>query len=424
MMRTFLALLAMAIAASPLGAQTAASSNAARLGFAPDRIARIDRVLGEYVDSGRIAGAVVMVMRHGKAVYVGAAGMADREAGREMTPDAIFRIASQSKAVTSVAVMMLVEEGRIALSDPVSRWIPGYATALVATRSDSGRVLSPVKRPITIRDLLTHSAGISYGGDSLVREEYRAAGLGPAAGYGWYFADKGEPVCATIDRLATLPIVAQPGERFVYGYNTDILGCVIERVSGMSLAEFFQQRIFTPLGMKDTRFYLPLKDSLRLTAVYGAVEGKAVRADTGQRGQGHYLHGPRMNYSGGAGLVSTASDYARFLQMLLNGGILEGRRLLGPRTVTLMSTGQLGPDYGSEHAAFGLGFEVQKHPNEVGRYGSAGMYGWAGAYGTNFWIDPKEELVGVLMLQLMPRGDLDLAGKFRTLVYQALVDGR
>lgn len=418
-------LLLTAFVAAPLAAQTPAPSTPIQLGFAPDRLARIDRVLQEYVDSGRIAGAVVMVMRHGKVAYVRAAGMSDREAGRRMTTDALFRIASQSKAVTSVAVMMLVEEGRIALNDPVSRWIPGYADAKVVIRSDSGRVLTPVKRPITIRDLLTQSAGISYGGDSLVQQEYRAAGLGPAAGYGWYFADKHEPICTTIDRLATLPIVAQPGERFVYGYATDILGCVIERVSGKSLADFFQQRIFTPLGMKDTRFFVAPKDTLRLTTVYAAsAGGKSVRADTGQRGQGHYVSGPRTNYSGGAGLVSTASDYARFLQMLLNGGVLDGKRLLSPRTVRLMSTDQLGAVYGSESQAFGLGFEIQKRPNEMGRYGSVGMYGWGGAYATNYWIDPKEDLVGVLMLQLIPAGGLDLAGKFKTLVYQALIDGR
>jgi CubicO group peptidase (beta-lactamase class C family) len=154
------------------------------------------------------------------------------------------------------------------------------------------------------------------------------------------------------------------------------------------------------------------------------MDGKAVRADTGQRGQGHYVTGPRMDYSGGAGLLSTARDYARFLQMLLNGGTLDGKRLLSPRTVTLMSTDQLGAVYGNESAAFGLGFEIQKRPNEMGRYGSVGMYGWAGAYGTNYWIDPKEDLVGVLMIQLLPAGRLDLAGKFKTMVYQAMVDGR
>jgi CubicO group peptidase (beta-lactamase class C family) len=424
MLRRSLLLLA-ALITAPLAAQRPAPSTPAQLGFAPDRLARIDRVLGEYVDSGRIAGAVVLVMRHGKVAHLHAAGMSDREAGRPMTGDALFRLASMSKPVTSVAVMMLVEEGMIALSDPVSRWIPGFADARVASRSDSGRILTPVRRPITIRDLLTHSAGISYGTDSLVQQEYRAAGLGPAAGYGWYFADKPEGTCATIDRLAALPIVAQPGERFVYGYNTDILGCVVERASGIPFADFLERRIFAPLGMKETRFFIPPKDSLRLTTVYTRTpEGTLARADTGGRGQGAYLYGPRMNASGGAGLVGTVRDYARFAQMLLNGGTLEGNRLLGPRTVRLMTTDQLGAIYNSDSRGFGLGFEIQERPNEVGQYGSPGMYGWSGAYSTTFWIDPEEELVGVLLVQVLPRGRLDIAERFKTLVYQALVDRR
>jgi len=413
------------VAGAPLAAQSRATPTPASLGFSTERLARIDRVLHEYVDSGRVAGAVVMVMRRGQVAYVDAVGMADREAKRPMTPDALFRLASMTKAVTSVAVLMLVEEGRIALNDPVSRWIPGYADARVATRSDTGRVLTPVKRPITIRDLLTHSAGISYGTDSLVQGDYRAQGLGPAAGFGWYFADKAEGTCASIDRLATLPTVAQPGERFVYGYNTDILGCVVERVSGMPFADFLQRRLFTPLGMRDTRFFVEPKDSLRFTAVYTvASDGSLARADTGARGQGHYLQGPRMNTAGGAGLVGTARDYARFAQMLLNGGTLDGRRILSPRTVRLFTTDQLGPVYTVDGRGWGLGVEIHERPNEMGQYGSPGMYGWQGAYSTAFWVDPKEEMVGVMMVQVLPRGRLDLAERFKTLVFQALVDGR
>jgi CubicO group peptidase (beta-lactamase class C family) len=419
------ALLLAACAAAPLTAQSRPAPTPASLGFSQDRLGRIDNMLREYVDSGRVAGALGMVMRHGSVAYIDAVGMADREAGRRMSPDALFRLASMSKAVTSVAVMMLVEEGRIALNDPVSRWIPGYAKARVATQSDTGRVLTPVKRPITIRDLLTHSAGISYGTDSLVQADYRAQGLGPVAGYGWYFANKEEGICASIDRLATLPIVAQPGERFVYGYNTDILGCVVERATGVPFADFLQRGIFTPLGMKDTRFFVTPKDSLRLTAVYTvAPDGSLARADTGTRGQGHYLYGPRANASGGAGLVGTARDYALFSQMLLNGGALNGHRLLSPRTVRLMTTDQLGAVYNSDSRGFGLGFEIQERPNEVGQYGSVGMYGWSGAYSTTFWVDPQEDLVAVLLVQVLPRGRLDIAERFKTLVYQALVDGR
>jgi len=413
------------LVATPLVAQSRPASSPASLGFSSERLTRIDRVLREYVDSSRVAGAVVLVMRHGQVAYTDAVGMADREAKRPMTPDALFRLASMSKPVTSVAVLMLVEEGRIALGDPVSKWIPAYANAKVATRSDTGRVLTPVKRPITIRDLLTHSAGISYGVDSLVQADYRAQGFGPAAGYGWYFADKNEGTCASIDRLATLPIVAQPGEKFVYGYNTDILGCVVERASGMPYADFLQRRLFTPLGMKDTRFFVEPRDTLRLTSVYTiAADGSLARADTGARGQGHYVQGPRVNTAGGAGLVGTARDYARFLQMLLNGGTLDGHRILSPRTVQLLTTDQLGPVYTVENRGFGLGVEVHEDPAGSGQYGSVGMYGWQGAYSTAFWVDPKEDAIGVMMVQVLPRGRLDLAERFKTLVFQSMVDGR
>jgi len=391
-----------------------------QLGFAPERLARIDTVMQRYVDSGRVAGVVTLVARHGRVAHLGAYGWADREAGRRMSADAVFRIASQSKAVTSVAVMALVEEGRLRLSDPVSRWIPSLATATVA---DSGRRV-PVRRPITIRDLLTHTAGISYGTDSAVADHYRAAGLGPAAGYGWYFADKSEPICASMDRLGALPFVAQPGTRFVYGYNTDILGCVIERVSGQPFDAFLQARVLGPLRMSDTRFFLPPEQRDRLAAVYAATDrGGYLRADDGSRGQGAYVDGPRASFSGGAGLLSTAADYARFLQMMLNGGALDGARVLAPATVALMTRDHVGALYSANGSSgFGLGFEVLLDPGRAGQYGSVGRFGWGGAYGSNYWVDPGHDLVAVFFIQLMPSGGLDLADRFRTLVYQAIVD--
>lgn len=393
------------------------------LGLAPQRLARIDSVMQRYVDSGRVAGVVTLVARHGRVAQLGAYGWSDREAGRRMTPDAIFRIASQSKAITSVAVMALVEEGRLRLSDPVSRWLPSFAAATVAT-GDSVHPRGPARRAITIRDLLTHTAGISYGTDSLVQAEYRAAGLGPAAGYGWYFADKREPICSSMDRLGALPFVAQPGERFVYGYSTDILGCVVERVSGRSLDTFLQGRIFEPLRMRDTRFFLSPDLRDRLAAVYAANgRGGCVRADEGPLGQGAYVDGPRASFSGGAGLLSTASDYARFLQMLLNGGMLDGARILAPATVALMTQNHLGTLYNATGATgFGLGFEVLLDPGRAAQYGSVGRYGWGGAYATSYWVDPGQDLVAVFMVQFLPGGVLDLADKFRTLVYQAIVD--
>jgi CubicO group peptidase (beta-lactamase class C family) len=336
-----------------------------------------------------------------------------------MREDALFRIASQSKAVTSVAIMMLVEEGRLKLGDPVSRWLPSYATAKVLTATDSGPQLLPLKRPITIRHLLTHTAGISYGTDAAVRDRYEAANLGPAAGWGWYLADKNETVCTSMDRLGTLPFVAQPGEKWVYGYNTDILGCVVERVSGLPLDRFFETRIFTPLGMRSTWFFPPASAASRMTSVYTIQDGKLMPAPEGGKGRGEYLTGPRANFSGGAGLVSTAGDYARFLQMLANGGVLNGVRLLSPMTVELMRSNAIDTLMGRT-TGFGLGFSVLLDPANSTNWGNTGLYSWGGAYGSAYWIDPKSGLVSVYMVQLQPNPGLDLAERLRTMVFAAL----
>src|SRR5262245_183829 len=280
-----------------------------------ERLARLDKVLQQYVDDNLLAGAVALVLRDGQPVYERAVGWSDKEAGRKMTTDTIFRIASQTKAITSVAVLLLVEEGMIAIGDPVSRFIPAFASTKVAVRKDGGAsgevAVVPAKRPITIRALLTHTAGISYGTERDVAALYEAKGLGPAAGRGWYTADKTEPICDTMERLATLPFVAQPGEAWVYGYNTDVLGCVVERASGTPLDEFIRTRITGPLGMKDTQFFLPSNQRERLAAVYATgPDGKIVRAPDGPNGQGNYVDGPRRSFAGGAGLLSTARDYA------------------------------------------------------------------------------------------------------------------
>src|SRR3954468_13673510 len=266
-------------------------------GFSTERLARIDALLQRYLDENRIAGAVGLVLRDGQTVYERAVGWSDKEAGRRMTTDTIFRIASQSKAITSTAVLALVEEGKIGLGDPVSRYIPSFARTGVAMPGASGATIVAAKRPITIRDLLTHTAGISYGTEPQVATQYEAKGLGPAAGLGWYTADKSEPICDTMERLGTLPFVAQPGEAWVYGYNTDVLGCVIERASGTPLDEFVRTRITEPLGMKDTRFFLPPAQRARLAAVYsGGSDGTIKRAPDGPRGQGTYVDGPRKSF--------------------------------------------------------------------------------------------------------------------------------
>jgi CubicO group peptidase (beta-lactamase class C family) len=409
MKKTLLALVLAAAAAAAFTAQ------------APDRLARIDRLFQTFVDENRLGGAVVLVLRDGKPAYEKAFGWADKEAGRRMTTDTVFRIASQSKAITSAAVLSLVEEGKIAINDQAARYIPAFAKTTVAVAGEGEARVVPARRPITVRDLLTHTAGISYGTNASVAAQYEAKGLGPAAGYGWYTADKSEPICATMETLATLPFVAQPGTEWVYGYNTDILGCIVERASGMPLDEFIRTRITGPLGMKDTQFFLPAAQRERLAAVYSSgPDGTIVRAPDGARGQGHYVDGPHKSFAGGAGLLSTARDYARFLEMIRRGGELDGVRVLSPRAVELMATNQVGTLHSPQGLGFGYGFQT------TDRYGAAGMesvgsFGWAGAYGTTYRIDPKARLVLVMMIQMLPNTS-GIAERFNATVYQSLLD--
>lgn len=416
-------MLLLALAATPalLSGQTGATAAAARLGFSPQRLARIDSYFQGLVDRGEMTGAVVLVLRDSQPAYQRTFGWADKEAARRMTPDAIFRIASQTKAITSTAVLSLVEEGKIALNDPVSKFIPAFARTTVAVKTDTGLAIVPARRPITIRDLMTHTAGISYGTDPLVASLYQAKGLGPAAGWGWYTADKDEPICTTMERLATLPFVAQPGERFVYGYNLDILGCVVERASGMPLDQFIRTRITGPLKMVDTDFFVAPAKKDRLAAVYvRGPDGKEVRAPDGPRGQGNYVEGPRKSFAGGAGITSTARDYGRFLQMLLNGGQLDGVRILGPKTVALMTTNQVGTLYSTEGEGFSLAFNTLDQPGARGRPDSVGTFAWGGAYGSEYQVDPKEHVILVFMTQEVPNAS-GFGQRLRMLAYQAMM---
>jgi len=398
---------------------TSVQAAPAVLRFDPERAQRIDAGLQRYVDDGRIAGAVALVLQNGEPVYERAFGWSDKAAERRMQADTIFRIASQTKAITSAAIIMLAEEGKLSIDDPVSRTIPAFAHTTVLAPDAQKAV--PAERPITLRDLLTHTAGISYGTEAHVAAAYQAKALGPAAGWGWYTADQDEPICTTVERLASLPFVAQPGAQFVYGYNTDILGCVVERASGQPLDQWIRTRITGPLGMKDTGFYLPSAQRERLATVYSSGEdGKAERAPDGSKGQGHYVDGPRRSFAGGAGLLSTARDYARFLEMIRRGGELDGVRILSPRGVALMTTNQLGTLYSDQGRGIGYGFST------TDRYGANGMdgvgaFGWGGAYGTVYRVDPQSQLVLVLMIQQLPNTS-DIGAVFPTLVYQSLVD--
>lgn len=389
-------------------------------GFSPERLARVDTLIQDYVDREQIAGAVALVLRDGHAVHLKSYGLMNRETGTPMPEDAIFRIASMTKAVTTVAVMMLYEEGHFLLGDPVHRFIPAFENPVVAVPPPAGApdstayVTVPAKRPITIRHLLTHTAGLTYG-DGLARAAYEAADL-----TGWYFADKDETIGEAIRRLASLPLHGHPGDEWQYGYSTDVLGYLVEVVSGMPLDRFFEERIFQPLGMPDTHFFLPPEKAARLAPVYGLTEDGRLEL-TEPTATTDYLHGPRTCFSGGAGLLSTAHDYGRFLQMLLNEGELDGVRLLSPKSVELMRADHAGDLYPWDPTAFGLGFWVIDDLGRYGELGSAGAYGWGSAYYPIYWVDPQERLAGLILTQLLPARSLPLNRRFRTVVYQALV---
>ncbi len=392
------------------------------IGFSSERLQRIDAVFSAYVTDNKMAGSVILVSRRGKVGYFKAFGYRDIESKSTMNRDAIFRIASQTKAVISVAIMILQEEGKLLIQDPASKYIPEFKETTVAEiKPGGGYAVVKAKRQITIRDLLTHTAGISYGQDGVASEEWKKAGI-----QGWYFADRDEPVLKTIERMAKLPMDAQPGTKWVYGYSTDILGAIIERASGVPLDQFLKTRIFDPLGMADTYFYLPKNKAGRLATVYTPAEGQSLKPapnGPGMNSQGNYVDGPRKSFSGGAGLLSTARDYYLLLQMLANGGISNGNRILSSRTVDLMTVNHVprGVEF-RPGEGFGLGFEVVLDQGERGMQGSVGEFGWGGAYGSTYWVDPAEELVVVYFTQLRPGSIVKDQLMLRALIYQALVD--
>ncbi len=413
----FTLLLLGAAVAAP--AQSIKPASPESVGMSAERLERLSEALDAYVDNGELAGSVTLVARRGRVVYFEAFGNRDREANAPMRTDAIFRIASQSKAVVSVAAMTLVEEGKLLLTDPVGKYLPEFMETKVAVARDGGGYdVVKAARPITVRDLLTHTSGYGYG-NGVGGDLWTAANQ-----TGYYFADRNETIRDSVRRIASLPAHAQPGTQWIYGYNTDILGALVEVVAGQSLDRVLSERIFEPLGMRDTEFYLSPGKNDRLTAVYSMNDGKLERAPTPGTsvGQGHYVEGPRKSFSGGAGLLSTATDYARFLQMMLNGGEIDGRRVLGRKTVELMTTSHLGNISYNAGQGFGLGFYVVEDVGARGSPGSVGEFGWGGASHTTYWVDPREELIVVHLTQLVPAGTVDDQAKVRALVYQAIVD--
>ena len=405
---------------STIAAADLSRSRPEELGISSERLGRLDTVLNSYVEENLIAGQVLLVLRKGRIAHSLANGMRDIEATDPMKEDTIFRIASQTKALVSTGIMILHERGQLDISHPLSRYIPEWENVQVAVPNENGSYnLEPVERPITLRHLLTHTAGMSYGTGPASREWEEADFQG------WYFANKTETIGESIARMASLPLDAHPGTAWIYGYNTDILGAVIEITSGMDLNNFLQQEIFEPLEMSDSHFYLPENKRDRLAVVYQPKPGggiQAITATDGMRSQGLYIDGPRISYSGGAGLLSTANDYARFLQMTLNGGELDGKRILSRKTIELMTTNHLGDLPFRSGQGFGLGFSIVTDLGERGTLGSVGEYGWGGAYHSTYWVDPLEELVVVYLTQIIPATGLDDYSKLRSGVYQAIID--
>ncbi len=410
-----------------LRAEAPAPRLAAPPAVAPGRFDKVRALLQQNVDRKQVAGAVALVLHQGKPVFSVAIGSADLEAHRPMAGDSIFRIASMTKPVTSVAVLMLAEEGRFELSDPVSKFLPEFKDMRVLDPKGSGVVAAA--RQITIHDLLTHTSGLAYGflaGDALgpqYREAKVSDGLAPADG----------SLAENVRRLAGLPLKNQPGTAWEYGLSADVLGRLVEVVSGKSLDEFFRERIFDPLGMTDTSFVLPPRKRDRLAALYRPGANKLVEEVVDDPARvGTLTFSPSLAYrgkdyfSGGAGLVSTAPDYARFLQMLLNKGELDGKRILKPETVERMTRNQIGDlkvAIGGHGDGFGYGFGVVTAAGRGKEVASAGTFSWGGIYNTYFWADPAKEVVGVLMTQLYPYDHLSIREDFKRLTNEALADG-
>ena len=400
------------------------------VGLSSSRLAQIRPHMERHITEKRLAGASGLIVRRGQIAYQEAFGSADREAGVPMRMDTIHRIYSMSKPITSVAVMMLYEEGRFQLNDPVAKYLPEFAKMQVGIEEkdpESGRPvlrLAPARRAMTVRDLLRHTAGLTYGvfGDTLVDRGYREARVLSQINLAEF-----------VRELAKLPLLHEPGTRWHYSVSVDVLGRLVEVLSGKPFEQFLQERIFEPLSMPDTGFTVPAEKKARLARLYSPTrEGGLVPSQTCQTREDCFAKWPGAvpsflqsvgMPSGGGGLVSTAYDYLHFCQMLLNQGTYEGKRLLSRKTVQLMTSDHLGAIPGmSAGQGFGLGVAVNKSPGEAGMMGSAGEYNWGGAAGTKFWIDPQEQLIGIFMVQILPHTGLEYGSEFRVLAYQSIVD--
>ena len=398
------------------------ATSAAVTGFSAERFKTIDDNLNEWVKKGWMNGAVGLIIRNGKVAYYKPVGYNETDTKDPMKKDGIFRIASQTKAITSVAVMMLFEEGKFLLDDPISKYIPSYANEKVIDKfndKDSSYTTISAKRQVTVRDLLSHTSGLGYAqiGDKISNALYAKNNITAGVNV------QDDNLKNAMNRLGTLPLIHQPGEKWTYGLNVDLLGDLVEIWSGMTLEEFFNKRIFIPLGMNDTYFNLPQAKASRLVNMYSEDStGVLQKQKSGALGMNvNYPLIKKGYFSGGAGLSSTIMDYAIFLQMMLNDGIYNGKRLLSRNTVRMMTMNQIG-DLNVGADKFGLGFAVATEKSSANFPSQAGTYSWGGAFKTSYWVDPKEKMIVIFYRQLTNTTHGELGDKFRVLAYQALND--
>ncbi len=394
-------------------------------GFSSERLKRLDREMNEWVNKGWMNGGAALIIRNGKIAYYKAVGYNDLDTKSPMQKEHIFRIASQTKAITSVAIMILFEEGKLLLDDPVSKYIPAFRKQQVLDKfnpADTTYTTVPAKMDITIRQLLTHTSGLGYAqiGSKEANAIYAKSNL--TAGIGV----QDDKLLDAMTRLGKLPLMHQPGEKWTYGLNTDLLGCLVEIISGMTLNDFFKTRIFEPLGMKDTYFHIPAEKANRLVNLYREDStGKLIRAKAdmlnGKTITADYPLTASGYYSGGAGLSSTIYDYAVFLQMLLNEGQYNGKRIVSRNSVRMMTMNQIG-DLSRGDDKFGLGFQIVTDRGSARTPAQAGTFSWGGAFATSYWVDPKEKMVMLFYRQLQSSTKGEVVEKFRALTYQAIID--
>ncbi|WP_171608820.1 serine hydrolase domain-containing protein [Limnovirga soli] len=385
------------------------------------RLARIDSMVNDYVQHNWIKGAVTIIVKDNQLVQYKGYGMADAATNKPMEKDAIFRIASQTKAITSAGILILYEQGKLQLDEQVGDFIPEFKQQNVLNTFnavDTTYTTVPAKRPITIRDLLTHTSGLDYPGigSENMKAIYAKAKLAPGFGI-----TKDASLLQKMKQLGNLPLVHQPGEQWTYGLNCDVLGCIIEIVSGMSLQDFLTKEIFTPLGMKDTYFNVPAAKASRLTTVYTEDSThQIIPWPTGNfNTDPNFPLQNKTYFSGGADLSSTGYDYAVFLQMIMNGGIYNGKRILSPRTVEAMLTPQLDFLFNDTNN-FGLGFEIVAEKGARKGTRHKGTFGWGGFFGSTYWADPRSKLIAIILTQQSPNSHYQVMEKFESMVYSSL----